>query len=87
MILPIWQALHEMIAKGCSLRNSDLPAAYEGEADITHTLAIVAIYEYVPSTKTQNEENRAVMGRELLWAMCGFQQRGRGHPVGGRMRE
>jgi hypothetical protein len=59
-----------MIAKGCSLRNSDLPAPYEGEADI------LAIYEYVPSTKTQNEENRAVMGRELLWAMCGFQRRG-----------
>jgi hypothetical protein len=29
-----------MIAKGCSLRNPDLPASYEGEADITHTLAI-----------------------------------------------
>jgi hypothetical protein len=40
VILPLWQALHEMIAKGCSLRNPDLPAAYEGEADITHTLAI-----------------------------------------------
>jgi hypothetical protein len=45
---------------------------YEDEANITHTLASVAIYEYVPSTKTQNEENRAVMGRELLWAVCGF---------------
>jgi hypothetical protein len=32
----------------------------------------VAFYEYVPSTKTQNEENRAVMGRELLWAVCAF---------------
>jgi hypothetical protein len=32
----------------------------------------VAIYEHAPSTKTQNEENRAVMGRELLWAVCGF---------------
>jgi hypothetical protein len=28
-------------------RNPDLPAAYEGKADITRTLAKVAIYEYV----------------------------------------
>ncbi len=34
------------------------------------------------STKTQNEENRAVMGREFLWAVCSFEERGRGHPWG-----
>jgi hypothetical protein len=32
----------------------------------------VALYEYVPSTKTQNEENRAVMRRELLCAVWVF---------------
>jgi hypothetical protein len=32
----------------------------------------VAIYAYAPTTKVQNEENRAVMGQELLWAVCGF---------------
>jgi len=69
-----------MIAKGCSLRNPgdiasdglDLPAAYEGEGTSLIPWRSVAFYEYVPSRKTQNEENRAVMGRELLWAVCGF---------------
>ena len=33
-------------------------------------------------TKMQKEENRAVMGLELLWAVCGLKGRGRGHPWG-----
>jgi hypothetical protein len=32
----------------------------------------VAIYEYAPSMKTQKEEKWAVMGRELLCAVCGL---------------
>jgi hypothetical protein len=42
----------------------------------------VAFYEFVPSTKTQNEENRAVLGRELLWAVCGFKNEAVGTPLG-----
>jgi hypothetical protein len=32
----------------------------------------VATYEYAPSMRTQKEEKRAVMGLELLWAVCGL---------------
>jgi hypothetical protein len=32
----------------------------------------VATYEYAPTYEMQKEEKRAVMGPELLCAVCGF---------------
>jgi hypothetical protein len=47
-------------------------AGDEGETDISRSLAIGRNLCVRASTKVQNEENRAVMGQELLWAVCGF---------------
>jgi hypothetical protein len=33
--------------------------------------------------KTQNEEKWAVMGRELLWAVCGLKDEDEATPLGG----
>jgi len=54
-----------------TLGNVSFPAGYKGEAEVSRGLAILATYEPRLSTKTQKEEKRAVMGRELIWAVCG----------------
>jgi hypothetical protein len=43
----------------------------------------VAIYEYASSMKTQNEEKWAVMGLELLCAVCGLKDEAKATPWGG----
>ena len=43
------------------------------ETEITRLQGDVATYEYAPKYERRGkEENWAVMGLELLWAVCGF---------------
>jgi hypothetical protein len=66
----------------CGLRDADYASGAHPIFDQRTSLAIGSFYEYAPSTKAQNEENRAVMGRELLWAVCGFKNEAVGTPLG-----
>jgi hypothetical protein len=52
---------------------------YEDEADITHILAIGRVL----STKTQNEENRAVMGESCYGPCVLFKNEAAATPLGG----
>ena len=41
-------------------------------AEISRSLAMVATYEYAPKYEDAEGGKRAVMGLELLWAVCGL---------------